>query len=209
MFGAGLFTRPLAFLAPREAARVRGVPNYKVGDYLYPEGVTIAPSGLTAPGANSLRFFKSRVLQDCTIDRLFVRVVTVQAAQNVQAAVYEDNTGANRIGALVVAGGSMSTAVAAAVEATVSATLYAGRYYWFASCCDHATPTFYSQSINGQAYGASVIGSATLANTAAGVPWGVSFAGTFGTWPDMTGNAVVDVGTQSIPLVGFRVASLL
>ena len=195
--------------AIESGAQIRGVPNYKVGRYYYPEGVTIATSGLTAPGANSLRFYKARILQDCTIDRLFMRVVATQAAQNVQAAVYEDNTGSNSIGTLVVAGASMSTAVATGVEATISATLYANRFYWFGSCCDHATPTFYSQSTTGMALGASVIGSTSLGNIAAGAPFGVSFAGTMGTWPDMTGNAVVDVGTASIPLVGFRVASLL
>lgn len=190
-----------------KAADVVGVPAYKASRYYLPFGVTVVTSGLTAPGANSIRLFKARVLQDCVIDQALMRVVATQASQNVQAAVYNDDPATGFPGTLVASSGSMSTTSAAAVTAPMSAALSVNRYYWFASCCDHATPTFNSQSAAAMALGAAVIGSATAANAIAAVPVGLSFAGTFGTWPNLTGQSFTDIATASIPIVGFRVAS--
>lgn len=209
MFGAGLFTRPLAFLASREAARVRGVPNYVANRHYLPFGVTVTTS-VVAPGANSIRLFKARVLQDCVVDLAFMRVIAAQAGQNVQAAVYNDDTTTGYPGTLVANSASMSTASAGAVSAALAATLYADRFYWFASCCDHATPTFNSQLVAAMNLGSAVIGGVSSpGNAIAGVPVGLSFAGAFGAWPDLTGQSFTEIGTASIPIVGFRVASLV
>lgn len=186
----------------------RAKPRYIANRYYLPSGVTIATS-VSAPGANSIRLFKALVLQSCVIDQALMRVIATQASQNVQAAIYEDDPATGKPGTLVASSGSMSTASAAAVTASMAATLYASRYYWFASCCDHATPTFNSQLVAAMALGVAVIGSATAGNAISGAPVGLSFAGTFGTWPDLTGQSFTDVGTASIPLVGFRVATPL
>ena len=200
---SGIFTAPRR----QRTADIVGVPNYVVNRYYWPFGVTYTGT-VVAPGANSLRFFKARILQSCTIDTVIMRVVATQASQNVQAAIYNDSA-TGFPGTLVASSASMSTTAAGAVTAAIAATLYVNQYYWFAACCDHATPTFGSQLATGMALGPALIGSTSTGNLSAGAPVGVSYAGTFGTWPDMTANSVTDVGTASIPIVGFRVASIV
>lgn len=162
-----------------------------------------------APGANSIRLYPFYIHRTLTIDRLGAVVSTLFAGGNIQAAIYaSDPTTLEPTGNPLVAGGSMSTAATGNVEATVSATLPPG-LYWAATNCDNATSAF---SANGSTstWLARAIGSATQSecwSTGGGTLSGYTFAHTFGTWPDLTGQTFVKLTTsQRIPLISFRPA---
>lgn len=161
-----------------------------------------------APGANSIRLYPFYVHRALTIDRLGLYVSTLFAGGNVQAAIYAaDATTLNPTGNALVSTASISAAATGSVEATVSATIQPG-FYWAATNCDNATNAF---SANGSTstWMSRAIGSATQLSclNAGGTLSGYTFAQTFGTWPDLTGQTFVELTTsQRIPLVQYRVA---
>lgn len=162
-----------------------------------------------APGANSIRLYPFYIPRTLTIDRLGLCVTTLFAGGNVQAAIYaSDPTTLNPIGAALVSTASISSAGTGSVEATVSHTFAPG-LYWPATNCDNTTNAF---DANGSTstWMARAIGSATQSScmtTGGGTLSGYTFAQTYGTWPDLTGQTFAELTTsQRIPLIQYRVA---
>lgn len=195
-------------IAPSDVLPLGPYPAYVSGKWRL-ASMDQAISGGQAPGANSIRLYPFYVHDSLTIDRLGLCVTTLQAGGNVQAAIYaSDATTLNPTGAALVSTASISAAGTGSVEATVSATLQPG-IYWAATNCDNATNAF---DANGSTstWMARAIGSATQSacmTTGGGTLSGYTFAQTYGTWPDLTGQTFAELTTsQRIPLIQFRVA---
>lgn len=168
-----------------------------------------AIAGGQAPGANSIRLYPFYIYSPVTIDKLGLCVTTLFAGGNVQAAIYgSDPATLDPTGSALVSTASISAAGTGSVEGAAAYTLAAG-LYWAATNCDNATNTF---DANGSTstWMARAIGSATQSEcftTGGGTLSGYTFAQTFGTWPDLTGQTFAKLTTsQRIPLIGFRVA---
>lgn len=162
-----------------------------------------------APGLNSIRLYPFYIHGPVTIDKLGLCVTTLFAGGNVQAAIYApDPTTLNPTGSALVSTASMSTAATGSVSGDASYTFAAG-LHWAASNCDNATSAF---DANGSTstWMSRAIGSSTQAScwtTGGGTLSGYTFAQTFGTWPDLTGQTFAELTTsQRIPLIGFRIA---
>jgi|SRR5687768_6708750 len=162
-----------------------------------------------APGANSIRLYPFYIYSALTIDRLGMCVTTLFAGGNEQAAIYAADTATlNPTGNALVSTASMPSAATGSIEATVSHTFEPG-LYWAASNCDNATNAF---DANGSTstWMSRAIGSTSQASCLAvgsGTLSGYTFAQTFGTWPDLTGQTFAELTTsQRIPLIQFRVA---
>lgn len=186
-------------------------PGYVAGNWYIPSGISIMAAG-GAPGTNSVRLFPGYIMQQITLNTLGVRIATTQAAGNVQAAIYANNAATMRpTGAALASTASMSTTTAANVNAAVSLQLGPG-FYWFGVCHDNATSSLVGPS-NTNGMGPSfLMGSATQGNvvgSSGGSLMGVTFAGTFGTWPDLTAQAFTESGGSSaFGVVQFKVASV-
>lgn len=183
-------------------------PGYIAGNWYTPYGVAIDAGGAN-PGANSIRLFPAYIKERITISSLGVRVLTLSAGGNVQAAIYANNPATGRpIGNPLASTSSMSTAAVASVNAAVSVQVEPG-LYWFATCMDNATAALAVASSN-SLYGSSLIGSATQANClASGGLIGLSVAGTFGTWPNMTSASFTELNQSgAMGLVQFQIGSV-
>ena len=153
-----------------------------------------------AVGANTIRLMPFTLDQPMTVAALGARVTTL-AAGNCQLAIYaNDPTTGRPTGTALASTANISTAAAQAVSANLSSnvSLPAGDY-WMAVNADNATVVFQalgqSQTIQGY-----LQGSATLANLTSGAAvfslnWNI--AQTFGTWPNLTGQALTEtIGLQ-------------
>lgn len=180
-------------------------PGYIVGNWYIPPGIRAFSSG-AAPGAGSIRLLPDYIKERITINALGVRINTLSAAGNVQAAIYANNPLTNRpTGAALTSTASMTTGSVANVNASASMQLEPG-LYWFATNCDNGTAVFTSPA----SYAASsTVGSPTQTNTLVGNQGlvGVSTPQTFGTWPDLTSATFTDVNASSIPVVQFKIGS--
>jgi len=185
-------------------------PGYIVGNWYLQPGVGPLSAG-SVPGTGSIRLYPAYLKERVTINSLGLRVTTLSAAGNVQAAIYANDAVAGKpTGAALAATASMSTGSAASVNSAVSIQLDPG-IYWWASNCDNGVAIFDAiSSTNAQA--ATLIGSATqgnVANAAGGSLTGYSVAQTFGTWPNLTSGSFTEVsGSSSIPVVQFKVGSV-
>lgn len=183
-------------------------PGYIVGNWYVPSGITFIAGG-SAPSANSIRLFPSYIKERITINSLGVRVSTLFASGNVQAAIYAANTATGRpTGNALASTASMSTTSVASVNAAVSLQLEPG-LYWFGTCMDNATSAL--AAVSASSIGASsTIGSATQANDlGAGGLTSISVIGTFGTWPDMTSASFVETnGSGGVGIVQFKIGSV-
>lgn len=185
-------------------------PGYITGNWYLPAGIQAASAG-SAPGAGSIRLYPAYIKERITLGALGLRVTTVGAAGNIQAAIYANNFSTGRpTGAALVTTASMSTASAASINAAASVQLEPG-FYWFASNCDNGTAIFDSVPST-STNTAIILGTATQSNSlaaAGGVLNGVSVAQTFGTWPNLTASTFTEVvGSSSIPLIQFSVTSV-
>ena len=162
-----------------------------------------------APGLGSIRAYPFYLQQPVTINALGLRVTTLSAGGNVQAAIYAHNSATGRpTGNALASTASMSTASAASVNSAVNVTLPAG-IYWFATNCDNATSAFAGIS-SGLSFISSTIGSATQSNVISASPNGISgvtVSQTFGTWPDLTSATFTETTSGStMPMVQFKAA---
>lgn len=184
-------------------------PGYLANNWYLPSYVGIINSG-TAPGAGSIRAFPAYIRERITISNLGLRVTTLSAGGNVQAAIYAGNPATGRpTGNAIISTTSMSTASAASVNAAASVQLEPG-LYWFATNCDNGTAAFDALTSTSP-YVGYLIGSATQANVlnaSGGGMVGVAVAQTFGTWPNLTAASFTEVTTAAtVPMLQFQVAS--
>lgn len=184
--------------------------GYVAGRWYLPQGVTTCGAG-TAQGVNSIRLRLYYIPRQITIDTLGVNISTLGAGGNIQLAIYAHDTATGKpTGTALVSTSSITTASTGVVNAAASLQLGPG-YYWFASNTDSAAvvvraegaATAPSQSMNvGSTTQINVWGSSVLFG-------GYTFAQTFGTWPDLTGQTMVDnTVTTNIPVLTFKVASV-
>lgn len=185
-------------------------PGYIASNWYLPMGATGTVVTGGNPGANNIKLFPGYIKERITINALGVRVATLSAGGNVQAAIYANNAATGRpTGNALASTASMSTASVANVNAAVSVQVEPG-LYWFATCMDNATATLAALS-NTSTIGMTVlVGSATQANDLAGGGLvGLTVSGTFGTWPSMTGQTFTENNnTSAIGLVQFEVGSV-
>lgn len=179
------------------------LPRYISQRYYLAQGPQTASVG-AAPGANSIRLYPGYIPQKTTIDRLLVRVNTGNAG-NIQAAIYAaDPSTYLPIGPALTSTASMDTSAAASVNAAASCIMQPG-VYWFATNCDNGSAVMAAIGA-GSNYYAQVIGLTTSTMGGSGaMSQGYSFAQTFGTWPDLTGQSLVGVVASTIPMVEFKV----
>ena len=186
-------------------------PGYIVNNWYLPAGITAIASGGNG-GTGTLRLVPAYIKERITISNLGVRVTTLSAGGNVQAAIYANNPATGRpTGNALVSTASMSTASVANVSAAASVQLEPG-LYWFATCLDNATAVLAAVSST-QAIASTTIGSAIASGggaltTTAGLT-GVNVAGTFGTWPSLTSATFNEsAGSAGYGAVVFQVASV-
>lgn len=188
----------------------RRAAGYVAGRWYVPIGVTSAGAG-TAQGVNSIRLKLVYIPQQCTIDTLGVNISTLGAAGNIQLAIYAHDTATGKpTGNALVSTASITTGSTGAVNAAASLQLGPG-FYWFASNTDSASVVVRAETIATAPFQSLNVGSTTQVNVFGSSVFfgGYTFAQTFNTWPDLTGQTMVDntVGTN-IPVVFFKVASV-
>jgi len=185
-------------------------PALNVGPWYLPVGVQIVAGTNANPTAGSIRFFAGYIKERITINSLGVRVATLSAGGNVQAAIYANNPATGRpTGTALASTSSMSTTNVASVNASVSVQLEPG-LYWFATNCDNGTATFASVGVT-STFMASAIGSATQANSLGSIAAlnGLSVSQSFGSWPDVTSSSFTElVNSNTVPLVQFKIGSV-
>jgi hypothetical protein len=182
-------------------------PGYIVGNWYVPWALGQMQTG-TAPGLGSIRLYPAYFLQQATLNALGLRVSTLSAGGNVQAAIYANNAATGRpTGTALVSTASMSTAAAGNVNAAVSIQLSAGMY-WFATNCDNGTAALAS-FVAGNTWMEALIGGAAQNDLQTGSLEGLSVTQAFGTWPDLTAASFTEItSVATIPLVQFKLASV-
>lgn len=183
--------------------------GYVTGRWYLPFGINSIGGG-TAQGANSIRLKLVYIPETITIDTLGANVSTA-AAGNLQLAIYAHDPAAGKpTGNALVSTASISTAVAGVVSSAAALQLGPG-FYWFASNIDTGSVVVRGEVAAQAAAQSMWVGSTTEVNI-----WGTSvflggytFAQTFNTWPDLTGQTMVDnTVVSNIPVVSFKVASV-
>jgi hypothetical protein len=183
--------------------------GYIVNNWYIPHGVAGFSVG-TAPGANSIRLAPFIIKQRVTISSLAVRVGTLSGSGNVQAAIYNADATLKRPTTFID-----STTLSTNATGVISNTLTANRQlepglYFYATNCDNGTAVFTSTTTTSTFIGQN-FGDATQAltlGTGGNQIAGYSFAGTYNTWPDLTGQTLTGVSGSNIPVVIFKVASV-
>lgn len=140
------------------------------------------------------------------IQGLGLRIATVSAGGNVQAAIYANNPLTGRpTGVPLAATTSLSTTTAGVVTSAVTpATIPAG-YDWMCVNADNAVVVVTPPSPSATDLTAGIIGSATAANVLSAATTAALFVSTpqtFGTWPTLTGATWTEVaGSNALGLV--------
>ena len=184
-------------------------PGYVAGSWYIPLFQhNAAGASWVNPTAGRIVCAYGAVAQTLTINALGAYVTTVGAG-NAQWAVYT-NGAWGRPSTLVVATPSVSTNAAAGQSGTVSQQLPAGGYWWCQNM-DNATAiviAFAAVSSTMQGYVGTPGLNALLATN--GVGDGIFIAQTFGTWPTSfnSGTSWTITATASVPVIGFKVASI-
>jgi hypothetical protein len=182
-------------------------PGYIAGNWYLPAGE--AGAGLntgTARAAGTIQCSAGFIKERVTLSALSAYVSTVSAGGNFQLAIYA-NSNNRPSGNALASTASMSTATSQPFSSPVSVQVEPG-FYWFCASVDNATATIISRNANNNSLG-SMIGSATLSNVIANQACisGVTVAGTFGTWPNMSGQTFTE-SVGSLAVVGFQVGSV-
>lgn len=172
-------------------------------------------SNQNGSSASTIYLVPAHILQPCTISSLAARVDVLQASENFQLAIYAASattrlpTG-NALGSTP----NMSTTSATMVSQDLSspAALSSPGLYWFGLNKSHATPKFTCILNSSLGDFARLVGDATIGNVfgQGSVTTGLSFAHTFGTWPDLSGQTFgfVSGGTQVTPAIAMKVSSV-
>lgn len=184
-------------------------PGFISGNWYNPVGQRIFSSAGN-PGINTIFFTPFPCPIDVSLQKLGFRVGGTAAVGNIQAAVYASNPLTLKpTGNALVATASMSTAAANTnINSAAVVTLRANQLYWMAENIDNATAVFLTVSPITSDSG-NTIGSSSQVNLGGSLTnnmVGYSFAQTFGTWPDMTGQTVADSTSTSIPIVQMQIA---
>jgi hypothetical protein len=173
-------------------------PGYVAGLWYVPYGITSLSAGGALP-QNSIRLLPCIIPATVTIKGLGARVTTV-GTTNVQLALYANDPALNRpTGTAIVSTGNLANTGTGPVGATgnvTQATLSPG-IYWMAINNNDATCALVTQNIASPLM-TQLCGSTAFAiNTGAASAWHLSFAQTFGTWPDLTAQVFTEVNASN------------
>lgn len=183
-------------------------PGYIVGNWYLQYSIGMLSSA-SAPGASSIHLYPAYIKERITLSSLGVRVSTLSASGNIQAAIYANNPATMRpTGNALASTASMSTSSLANVNSSVSVQLEPGLYWW-ATNCDNGTAIFTSISSGNYAIG-GLIGSATQGNILfnGSALTGVTVSQTFGTWPSLTAATFTETTATAMPVVQFLIGSV-
>jgi hypothetical protein len=171
--------------------------------YSFPPGVDTNLVGTTAPVAGTTYLFPIFVPERMTIAAIAEKITT--SSGNIAFGLFSNNSGAtpavNRPGNKLANTASTASSVAI-VQASLSASqqIEAG-WYWPAFQTDNTTIRYVVRGTS-DLITRMFLGSATIANVAGTTAQiqGVSFPGTFGTWPgDISGQTFTEVTTGVMP----------
>lgn len=196
--------------------------SYGTGFFYTPLGPSPGNAGGATHGANTIRCFKGIVGRKLTTTNLGTRVNTLQAATNMQFAIYNDANG--RPGTLIGATASASLAATGGTSAALSAAKQIGPggangsgSLWWCANTDATTAVVTNienivSTLTGLIGGTitDVLQSSTSSVTGVSCTGAACNGGssTFGTWPDLTGSTwTVDAGT-STTIILFDVTSI-
>jgi len=166
----------------------------------YPMANAIVAAG--SVGQNLIQFSMFQILSPITVSDLGCSITTALAANNVQLAIYAaDPATLYPTGNALAVTGSISTASTGSVSADITGAnvSLANGFFWAA--VNHSGATSVVQAVNTlQSLTSSKVGSPTLASIAtnAASALKLTFASTFNTWPDMTGQTL----TEATPSAG-------
>lgn len=189
------------------AAQPAAAP-YTSGRYYTPDGILTVTAG-SAVTSGTIYMAAGYIRRPVTISALVHRITTLVAGGNVQVSLYaSDPTSGYPTGAPLFTSASQATTAAGPIEVAVSQTLAPGRY-WLALQFNNSTNVFETIASNNVGY-SNIIGLTATANLIAATNTsGLSKAGTFGTWPTLTGNIATDslseIGNVA-PAWAFKVA---
>lgn len=193
----------------------RRPPLFRYGSGLYyaPVGAQTCAAG-TAAAAGTLRLTPGAFESSCTISAIVLRLGTTAAGGLFQASIYNsDPTTGLPTGAPLYTSASTATDGAALKEiASVNLAVSRGKY-WLAVQVDAtgATAVFLSSATSGNGF-AQMGGANAVTNlvNSANIPVGYTKAGSFGTWPTLTGDHAADSLTlatsTTCPAWAFKVA---
>lgn len=182
-------------------------PGYVSGRF-YLTLNTGATYSTAALSSGTIRLTPFLIKERVTISEMGVRVTTLAASSNIQAAIYNTHPTTKRPTTLVGNTASMAGTAAAVVTAAISQgnqTLDPG-WYWFAANSD-AAPI-----VQGAAAGAPAIPSlhgSTTQTTVIGSSGTLNYlttTATFGTWGDLTSATFTEATNSGAPVGTFKVA---
>lgn len=168
-------------------------PVYGSGRYYMPEG-TLGMGGGQPMTAGHIRCYPGFVRSPVTVSSMSVRISTLAAAGNFQIAVYAASAlNGDPTGAPIYTSASQSTAAAVLIEATGASFRMARGIYWFCVQADNGTVAFIGpttavplmQQLSGTTGTSNILLSAGNSSC-------YTKAGTYGTWPTLTGNIATD-----------------
>lgn len=177
-------------------------PGYIAGRWYH-----VFPGFLAAGAAipaNSVRLLPFMLTQSITVSDLGARVTTLAAGGNVRVGVYNSDPTTKVPTTVAAETGNLSTASATVVNGAVSGgnKLFQPGLFWAAVIADGtAGGTVVMQSVNGSWVQAGLlVGSTTQANIASSSTAAslfLTFASTFGAFPDLTGQSLTEVAGSS------------
>lgn len=183
------------------------------GRFYLPFGVTTAASAVLA--ANSICFIPFAVYQTMTISDIGTRITTTAAGGNIQLAIYANDQATNKpTGTALLSTGNLSTTSSLNVSQGGFSVQLTPGIYWMAVNAD-ATAAATTQVLSLAAanpWTSSLVGATSLSalitsSTVVSVVY--TFATTFNTWPDMTGQTIVEVSANlKGALIAYKVASV-
>lgn len=185
-------------------------PGFIAGNWYHPTDQKVAAG--TAPGVNSIRLLPFMMPAPITISDLGVSISVADAAGHVQVAFYaSDATAHLPTGTAIASTGDIATTPA---NGEVSATITGGNktlapgLYWMAMNTDSATAAIQTLDGGNTQFG-YLVGSATIsdlssANTTDNIV--LTFAQTYNTWPDLTGQTFGKSTTQTSANVFMKAA---
>jgi hypothetical protein len=184
--------------------------SYLATYWYFPYGQYVGVAGAN-PGAGSIRCLPGYFTRTVTTSTVGVRITTLSAGGNIQAAIYPNNPATNQpTGTPLVTSASMSTATAAFVTTAAVAQLTGNVIYWFCTNMDNATAAASSANVasHGTANLVGSLGSAGAMNGLGGASNGYNTVATFGTWGDLSAATWAIAVTNSYPLVVLQLGSV-
>lgn len=186
--------------------------GYIANNWYLPYGImSVGAGGALANG--SIHLIPCIIPAAVTIKGLCARVTTA-GSTNIQLALYANDAATGRpTGTPIVSTGNIANTAPGVVGASgnVTSTPVSAGVYWMAVNCNDATCVLASQAI-ASPLETQIVGTSTMSavlNTASASSIYLSFAQAFGTWPDLTGQAMTEntasnAASNSTGIIGFQ-----